>query len=534
MSQLVLPSARRVLTRRRLARPALGLAGWCLVLGLALRLVHYLWNHSIWYDEAVLLANVLGKDWAGLLGLLDDEVAAPPLFLWGLRAMALLFGDHPYVWRLPPLLISCLTLVLMAMLARRMLRPGPAALLVGLVAFSDGFVWLGCNVKPYILDAFLAAGLLYAYVMTEGWPPAPRILIFVPAAPVLLCVSYPSVFVYAGLLLALLPAVVRQRQPGPWAAYLTLAAVVLATFAWLYLGPIRAQRVPGLVEGWKNKFPNLSEPASVPGWIVGNTFLVLHYCYNPIGAGCVFLIAAGAWRCLRQGRPDWVCVCLGPVAACLLAACLQAYPYSNNRLILFTAPGIGLMIGVGASAALDRWRARPGWALAGLLALLILPEVGLCALRLHKPWDEPDGAGSTRFVQERRRPGDLVASDGGTYHYFFFGQVRTLAEVARTPGPAGQRVWVLLDQYGGGTVPQRRERVLVWLMPAGWDLRSETLFRHASVFLLVRHAPEEPPAARRVPPRAAPPAGGLTAACRRPRPPCGGTPSPSDRSRTGR
>jgi hypothetical protein len=134
--------------RYRLLWPPRSAAGWFLLLGLMLRLVQYLLNHTIWYDEAVLLANVLGKDYFRLLGPLDYEVAAPPLFLWGLRTIALLFGDHPYVWRFPPFAISCLTLLLMTVLARRVLPPAPAALLVGLVAFSDGFVWLGCNVKP--------------------------------------------------------------------------------------------------------------------------------------------------------------------------------------------------------------------------------------------------------------------------------------------------------------------------------------------------------------------------------------------------
>ena len=200
--------------RRRVPCPRPSAAGWFLLLGLVLRLVHYVWNHTIWYDEAVLLSNVLGKDYFRLLGPLDYEVAAPPLYLWGLRTIALLFNDHPYVWRFPSFALSCLTLLLMGAVARRTLPPAPASLVVGLVAFSDAFVWLGCNVKPYILDAFLSTCVLYAYLETAGWAVTRRLLLFLLWAPLLLCLSYPGLFLYAALMAAFLPAVWRARRPG--------------------------------------------------------------------------------------------------------------------------------------------------------------------------------------------------------------------------------------------------------------------------------------------------------------------------------
>ena len=61
--------------------------------GLFFRLWHYFANHVIWYDEAVLLANVLDTSWVELLGPLQSEVAAPPLFLWLLKLVHLIVGD---------------------------------------------------------------------------------------------------------------------------------------------------------------------------------------------------------------------------------------------------------------------------------------------------------------------------------------------------------------------------------------------------------------------------------------------------------
>jgi hypothetical protein len=476
-------------TRSPIGWPKLDAAGWFLVLGLALRLVHYVWNHTIWYDEAALLFNILDKDYLRLLGPLDYRVAAPPLFLWGLRAIFELFGDQSYVWRLGPFLLGCLTLVLTTVLARRLLRPAAAALLVALVAFSDAFVWLGSNVKPYILDAFLATSIFYLWLKTENWTPVRRILLFTAAAPLLLCFSYPTLYVYAGLFLAFLPTLWRQRQLGAWAAYLGMVAVVLATFACLYFGPIHAQRIPTLVDEWKHKFPNLSQPLSIPGWVAGNTLLVFHYSYNPIGMICVLFVGAGTWWCLKNRRLDLACLCLGPVAACLVAAFLQIYPFSGNRLMLFAAPGIGLMSGLGFAAVLDLSGRYSRQVLAGMVAILILPEAVWSCAHLVAPWDVPDSVGATRFVREHCQSGEWLASDDCSYTYAFYGEARSLDDIAHLPSGPGQKVWVLMEHY---TPKYRRAHVLAHIGSAGWEVQQEFVFHRAGAMVLIRRQGWQP------------------------------------------
>ncbi len=484
MSLATLSAPKSELVRRTpLPKPSLG--GWLVFAGVMLRFVHYLVNHSIWYDEAVLLVNILTKDYAHLLGPLDFEVAAPPLFLWVLRGIAVTFGDHPYLWRLPPFLVSCVQLGLMTMLARRMLKPAPAAFVIALAAFSDGFIWLGCNVKPYILDACLSTSFIYVYVRSENWTALRRILLYALAAPFLLVVSYPMIFMYAVLFVALLPQVWRGRQRQTWVAYLAMAAIVAVVMASLYFGPIRAQRVPGLVAGWWNKFPHSHIFGGLPGWVAGNTFLVFHYCYNPIGAFFVFPVGAGAWWCLRNGRFDWLCLCVGPILVCLAAACFHIYPYSNNRLIIFLAPGIGLMTGLGLSFALTKIR-RPATGWATMAVALIGPEMVLCGIHLCMPWPYPDAASGVRFIHEHQQPGDVVAGEPGTLTYFFFGQLHPLAEVSDGDYPAGQRVWVVMDRYVHLNAEDRRKDVLAHLRPVDWEMRSETSFRGTDVYEVLR------------------------------------------------
>ncbi len=74
------------------------------LLGLALRLFHYLRNPSVWHDEAALVLNVLGKSFRELLGPLWFSEAAPPLFLWIEKVVTHTLGDGTYALRLVPFL----------------------------------------------------------------------------------------------------------------------------------------------------------------------------------------------------------------------------------------------------------------------------------------------------------------------------------------------------------------------------------------------------------------------------------------------
>src|SRR5262245_7412579 len=126
-----------------------------LLVGLALRAWHYLRCPSVWHDEAALIVNVLRLDFSQLLGLGIHHEAAPPLFLWVERAVALLLGDGVLALRLVPFLAACGALLLFAGAARQVLAPAALPWAVGFFAVSDRLLWHACEAKPYTLDVFL-------------------------------------------------------------------------------------------------------------------------------------------------------------------------------------------------------------------------------------------------------------------------------------------------------------------------------------------------------------------------------------------
>ena len=444
--------------------------------GLALRLWHYIVNHTIWYDEAVLLANILNKDYSQLLGPLNHAVAAPPIFLWGLKLLSDVCGDEPYCWRFVPFACSCGTLLLTAPLVRKVLSPSVAVIAVGLVAISDNHVWLGCSIKPYSGDALLTTALLYFYAATGSWTATKRLTVLALMIPPILCTSYPAAFIIGGLLLALLPFAYCERVRG-LAAWSVASSAALVTFACLYFGPIKNQRVEGLVSEWERMYPNFHEPETIPWWVVVHTATIFQFCFNPIGFYLCLVAPFGLVSCWRTGRRDLAVLLVMPFVLSMLAAALKAYPYGFNRLMFFIAPCVLLLGGLGMDFLFRRFPSKRLHIATGVLLILIglIVPVG----HLFKPWDRPDSSSAAAYIRTHRIEGDRVASDEQTYVYFFRGELQSL-DAAAANTPPGGRVWVPMDFY---KVEERRAYVKAKLAPGGLQPIDEVHFHDASAFL---------------------------------------------------
>lgn len=408
--------------------------------GLLLRLYHYALNHVIWYDESVLLANVLGKSFGQLLGPLDSEVAAPPFYLWTLKLIHLTFGDEPYVWRAFPLLAGCGMLLLLVPLARAVLTPYGAAFAVGLLAVSDEHIRQSNTVKPYTLDALFAAAVLYGLMRTEIWPLVRRQLALAVVSPFILCYSYPMAFVLGGVLLSLWP---RDRKS--FIAWAVAGVAIAGTFAMLYFGPIRAQRVTGLVDGWERYFLPIRDPQNIPLWLVWNVFGVCQYACSPSGAALAVLTPFAAVAFWRSNHWRLTVAVGGLVAAVLAASAMRAWPFGQHRLMLFAAPAVYLLGAKGVELLAGSRTGWRRWLGVGLAVACIVVANGLCLWRMVHLWSEPDARGVTKYVREHRQPGEPVLSDEGGYLYYFHGEIRPLS--AGKDVPVGGRLWAVMDHY---------------------------------------------------------------------------------------
>src|SRR5438128_2420097 len=100
--------------------PRLIVAG-CVAAGMALRLLAYLRNPSLWIDEAMLALNVVGRDIGGMFAPLDWNQGAPVGYLLLAKVCHFVGGSSEFALRLPSVLAALASHAVFIPLAYRVL-----------------------------------------------------------------------------------------------------------------------------------------------------------------------------------------------------------------------------------------------------------------------------------------------------------------------------------------------------------------------------------------------------------------------------
>jgi hypothetical protein len=456
---------------------------WLIVAaGLALRCYHYLRDPAMWHDEAALVLNVLGKSFRALLGPLTFSEAAPPLFLWIERAVALALGDGTYALRLVPFAASCISLIALVMAARRLLPPSAVVLVALLAGCSDRLLWHACEAKPYATDVLVATSLLAVLAWDPGRFSRRRLALTIGLTPPFIFLSYPACFLLGGLALVLLPDVIRQRRTSTALLYGLFVAVLCGSFLVLLAGPIRAQRDDTLLQCWQDMFPPWERPWLLPGWVVMRISEVARYAYEPVGNVLVVVAGVGFIALWRGGQRRLAAFLIAPLALAGTAALLGRYPLGATRVMVFAAPAALLLLARGLTPSLV-WLTRFGRIGPVLLAGVALFPVAQEGYRVCRPWERADAARAAAFVREHRQPAESVLGTNWEHDYYF----RTLgadyaplnAAGARKDLPA--RVWLVAS---GKSADQRNFWLGQVALPGSWRMLERVEFSLTTVYHL--------------------------------------------------
>lgn len=382
-----------------------------ILLGVIARLRQYLERTSFWQDEAFILMNLRHKSLASLMGKLQYDQAAAPLYLWSLQAARHLFGESELSLRLVPLAVSLLGLPIFAILARRLL-PWPAALLsLALFCLARRLIEYSAQVKQYSCDATLAALILLGALGSPRLAPERRLLLTAGIACVAVWFSHPVAIVFGGVSLALTVSCLRRGRRASVVAL--LANLLFATsFLSLYLLSIRPQHTEFLYLFWRSGFPDWHHPASFPAWLTRQVFQFLEAPFRwPGRVFAVLVVCSIAWARRRREQERWL-ACALPIGLTLLAACAGQYPFDGSRLSLFLMPELFLLIGAGSAWALQampqRWRVM-WWALPiAFITTGVIQDAGRFLHPVYASHIRP----AVDYVQRHRRPGDALVLSG--------------------------------------------------------------------------------------------------------------------------
>ncbi len=494
------------------------------IVGLALRIGHYLRCPSVWHDEAALILNVIGKDYGELLGSLFHHEAGPPLFLWIEHFFSETFGDGVWSLRFPALFVSCFALIAFWDLCRRTLEERALPWAVLLFAVSDRLLWHASEAKPYAFDVLVAVLLMQSFERTQSWSMTRQCLLWMPILPLCIWLSYPACFLSGGVIVGLLlrfdwraagrkPAVKEKdnsdsdftldshggltpcRSPveehggltpspveehggltpcrSPWIFLIALIAIVAVSFLLLVMGPAKAQRDGAMESCWTNHFPDWSRPWMFPIWSLFSSLDLLRYNLIPFGQLLAGLFIVGSVISWKKREFAWLAVLLVPGILVFFASCMNKYPYGGSRLEIFLAPALILMVATGIPAAYDWLQQRMPMGRCVLTALLLMPAFQ-AGYRCVIDWPRADCASAAEYVLNHRKPGEALIINHWEFEYYFRrADVKPVYLHAVVERPV--RAWVVL----AGDRPEERD--LSACMP-GAEIVERCEFYRAAAF----------------------------------------------------
>jgi hypothetical protein len=412
------------------------------VLGVLLRVGHYLANYPLWGDEAFLAISFLRRGYGELLLPLEYGQLCPILFLSAELTAVKLFGFSEMSLRLCPLICGVASVFLFRRVAGRILNGQALLFAVAIFAVSIHPIRHSADAKPYASDLLLSLGLLalavewYRSKQQTGW-----LWLLAGFAPIALGGSYPAVLVAGGVGLGLAPSVWQTRRQGPMIALAAYALTVAATFAVLFGAHGRRQQGTGtllaLQNYWADSFPPLDSPARLLGWLIrthaGSMFAYPGGGNHGASACTLVLVLVGALVFWRRRQRVMLAMLTMPIGLALVAAGLRLYPYGGQaRIMQYLAPAICLMAGSGVGTLvgfLPRATTRLRVVRLAAIALAVMGVVLLAEDARHPYraiYDYQAREFARRFWPEQARGAEVVSLE------WDFGVRRPKADGVRT------------------------------------------------------------------------------------------------------
>ncbi len=459
-----------------------GLVGVVVAGGILLRLVAYLHNRSLWLDEAMVASSVIRRSFLELLLPLDYSQAVPVGFLYLVRAATALFGPGEFALRLVPLLAGLAAVPLFYILARRYVGRAPALIGLALFAVSENLIYYSAELKQYSTDVLLTILVLLAVEPVLRGSTKTRDHLILGAAGVLgVWFSHPVIFVLAGAGAGLAFLSIQKRD---WKRLATVSVVGLAWLASFGLNYGLFARGLAADESKVSAFDYTFMPLSVSlealEWVRWAFSGLPHRTLRlPTNLGCAVIaslsMVIGGVRLFARDKVRGVCL-VAPVAFCLVASAMHKYPF-RGRLLLFLAPALLILIGLGAQwlMASRRRRAVRVAGLAFVAVLLVMPTATAVYYAVNA-YGEEEMRPVLEQMLARQRPGDVVWLYSSAYPAFlYYGEVYGYApeqhvvwcEVPEEPGECQSaverlfsenslRMWFIFSHEKGGP----RERML--------------------------------------------------------------------------
>jgi len=327
------------------------LVGSILAFGIILRLVQYLYDRSIFIDEAQFALGILNRSLTDLFFNPLPGQAAPFGFLLAEKILENMFGGTELVLRAFPFLMGVLSLILFYAVAKRVLSSFGQVISIGLFSMSEPVLRYSTELKQYSTDLAVALGILLLGLI---WHEKNRggfvtiTLMFSIVGSVLIWISHSAVFCLAAVGISLGIKIWKSQDWDKIRWLIFPALFWIGSFVTLYfLSLSNLAKNQYLQRSFVETFAPFP-PLSLLDlfWYPSAFFQMFEHpgglVFSGLAASC--FLAGGVYLFFKDRVQFTIFVM--PFLLTLFASGLQIYPF-KGRLILFLVPNIMILIGLG-------------------------------------------------------------------------------------------------------------------------------------------------------------------------------------------
>ena len=434
---------------------------WAIILlGVVLRAVEYLYNRSLFLDEASLSLNIVNRSFAELLQPLDYDQGAPIGFLVIQRVLVLSLGNNEYTLRLFPFICGIASVFLFYRVAKAFLRPEAVAVALGLFAISNRLIYYSSVVKQYSLDVAVALFLYAAAIHIQSRKlSTSAIALLAITGAIAVWLSHPAAFILAGVGTTMALLCLFRKDPSRLGRLLIVFSIWTASFACLYFVSLRQlARNEALIDYWNEHFmpfpPSslsdikwfgiafigfvkyalgfaLGDLIGIPVFENGSLLPGLDALSRPhfiaaISLAVIALISAlvatlsiiaGFFSMLTRRR-EKAALLLVPALFALLASGFRKYPF-GSRFLLFMVPSALLVIAEGIIFMREKIRYRSAVVTVLLVGLLFSYPLLLASHYVVKPRTVEEIRPVLTYMKEHWQEGDTL--------YLYYGSLRAFS-----------------------------------------------------------------------------------------------------------
>ncbi len=404
---------------------------WVIIcFGIAIRLVQYFYNRSLWADEAVLALNIVNRSYLELLQPLDYDQGAPFGFLIVEKLAIQLFGNNEYALRLFPLLSGIISFFLLYRLAKIFLRGYAVPIALAFFASLNQLIYYATELKQYSSDVAIALfSCLLVTQMFRQRLSIKKVILFSLLGALTIWFSHPAIFVLAGfgasyLLIDVLKLRNKNYQNNQIFKVLLIYSSWLISFALFYFVSIQSlTKNQDLMTSWKdgkNAFPSSAFDIIWLFDAFGKFF------YDPLGFkgimdGVAILAFVIGCISLFYRQKSKLLIILSPLIVTFVAAYLQKYPF-RGRLVLFLTPFFILFIAEGIECLIRKTRSKLAF-IAGIILLisLVFQPISKASNFLINPnWNEEIKL-VLNYVKSNEQPSDILyVYQRGHYQFLYY------------------------------------------------------------------------------------------------------------------